>query len=62
MTAKKTHGGKRKHAGRKAPEKPLKLRSVRLNDDEVSLLKMWGAGDMTAGIRGLIAKAAATWC
>ncbi len=36
-----------------------KVRAVRLTDDEVALLKMWGGGSLTEGIRGLVQKAAA---
>ena len=61
MQTKSTHGGARKNAGRKPSATPslLKVRSVRLSDDEVRLLKRWGGGDMTAGIRVMIEKGAA---
>lgn len=61
MTAKKpTHGGKRKNAGRKPPAEPLKVYSVRLTQFHADVLAAWGAGDRSAGLRGLIDKCLAT--
>lgn len=62
MTAKKpTHGGKRKNSGRKKIDEPLKVRAVRLSDEDVAILKSWGHGDMSKGIRGLIEMCLKTW-
>lgn len=48
------HGGSRRGAGRKKHYPPLKLRCVNLTDDQVKLLRLWGHGDVCAGLRWLI--------
>ena len=47
-------GGKRAGAGRKRSNPPTKKRCVCLTDDQVKLLRMWGRGDVSAGLRWLI--------
>lgn len=49
-----THGGKRKGAGRKRNDPPTSPRCVCLTDEQVKLLRMWGRGDVSAGLRWLI--------
>ena len=56
---KTTHGGRRKGAGR--PEgKAARLRvySVRLTDRHAVLLRLWGAGNVSEGVRELVEKEA----
>ena len=57
------HGGKRTGAGRKRTDLPiernpktkhLKPRCVYITDQQAKLLRMWGHGDMSAGLRWLI--------
>lgn len=50
-------GGKRIGAGRKAHVPPLKGRCLRLTDAQMALLRMWGRGDASAGLRWLINQA-----
>ena len=52
------HGGRRKGAGRKPRSDPLALYSVRISRAQVKLLRAWGGGDLSAGIRWLIDAAA----
>lgn len=51
-------GGKREGAGRRKHVPPLKKRCVNLTDEQCKLLRMWGRGDLSAGLRWLIAAAA----
>lgn len=51
-------GGRREGAGRKAHVPPLKRRVLTLTEDQAKLLRMWGKGDMSAGLRWLINQAA----
>ncbi len=52
------HGGRRKGSGRKPlPEKML-IYSVRMSPAQAALLKLWGGGNMSAGLRWLVANAA----
>lgn len=45
-------------AGRKRNNPPTKARCVYLTDAQVKLLRMWGRGDVSAGLRWLIDVAA----
>ncbi len=47
-------GGTRKGAGRPPHDPPLKLHGFRLTDAQMKLLRMWGKGDASAGLRWLI--------
>ena len=50
------HGGRREGAGRKRrPE--LITYSVRLTAEQATLLKLWGGGSISAGVRWLISAA-----
>lgn len=51
------HGGKRRGAGRKKHVPPLKNRMVMLTDEQCRLLRMWGRGSVSAGLRWLIDQA-----
>ena len=48
------HGGRRPGAGRKRNDPPTKGRCIYLTDEQVKLLRMWGRGDVSAGLRWLI--------
>lgn len=50
-------GGKRAGAGRKAHVPPLKRKCVRITEAQARLLRMWGRGDASAGLRWLIEQA-----
>ena len=50
------HGPNRGHRPRNNP--PTKRRCVNLTDEQCKLLRMWGKGDMSAGLRWLIDAAA----
>lgn len=52
------HGGSRTGAGRKRNNPPTKARCIHLTDEQVRLLRMWGHGDVSAGLRWLIDVAA----
>ncbi len=41
-------------SGRKPNNPPTKARCVYLTDEQVRLLRMWGRGDVSAGLRWLI--------
>lgn len=47
-------GGKRRGAGRPRHVPPLHTYCLCLTEDQVKLLRMWGRGDMSAGLRWLI--------
>lgn len=47
---------RRGHRRRNDP--PTKPRCIRLTDEQVKLLRMWGKGDVSAGLRWLINAAA----
>ncbi len=47
-------GGKRKGAGRKPHFPPLKKRIVVITDEQARLLRMWGKGSLSAGLRWMI--------
>ncbi len=49
---------KKGKAGRKKHVPPLKKRNLSLTDEEMKLLRMWGRGSVSAGLRWLIAEAA----
>ncbi len=49
---KKVRGHRRKHVP------PLKKRLVNLTEDQAKLLRKWGRGDISAGLRWLIDSAA----
>lgn len=51
-------GGRRAGAGRPRNNPPTKMRSIYLTDEQVKLLRMWGRGDVSAGLRWLLAVAA----
>lgn len=51
-------GGKREGAGRPRNNPPTRARCVYLTDEQVKLLRMWGRGDVSAGLRWLIDAAA----
>lgn len=51
-------GGRRPGAGRKRNNPPTKRRNITLTDDQIKLLRMWGRGDASAGLRWLIDTAA----
>ncbi len=52
-----SHGGKREGAGRKRHIPPLKNKCVRLTEEQESMLRKWGRGDVSAGLRWLIDQA-----
>ena len=52
------HGGKRSGAGRRRHVPPLKKRCVTITDEQARLLRMWGRGDLSAGLRWLVDAAA----
>lgn len=52
MSDKPIKGHRRKHVP------PLKKRLVSLTDDQAALLRKWGRGDLSAGLRWLIDAAA----
>ena len=41
-------------SGRKKHVPPLKKRLVSMTDEQAQLLRMWGKGDLSAGLRWLI--------
>lgn len=43
--------------GRKRNNPPCKARCICLTDEQVKLLRMWGRGDVSAGLRWLIESA-----
>ena len=47
-------GGKRTGAGRKPNNPPFKSRHIRITDEQARLLRTWGKGDLSAGLRWLI--------
>lgn len=51
-------GGKRVGAGRKPHVPPLRNTCIHLTEAQMKLLRMWGRGDMSAGLRWLIDQAA----
>ena len=51
-------GGKRLGAGRKPNNPPTKGVRVYLTDEQARLVRIWGKGDMSAGMRWLINNAA----
>jgi hypothetical protein len=51
-------GGKRAKGGRPRNNPPTKLRGVYITDEQAKLLRMWGRGDASAGLRWLIDSAA----
>ena len=51
-------GGKRAGAGRKRHVPPLKKRCVTITEDQEKLLRTWGRGDLSAGLRWVIDMAA----
>lgn len=48
------HGGKRPGAGRKNTKIPLVAYSVDITHAQAELLKQWGGGNISAGLRWLI--------
>lgn len=51
-------GGKRIGAGRKRHDPPLKTTCISITEQQARLLRMWGRGDASAGLRWLIDTAA----
>lgn len=51
-------GGRREGAGRKPHDPPLRKRLVSITDEQARLLRTWGRGDLSAGLRWLIDAAA----
>lgn len=49
----KSKGGRRKHIP------PLKKRLVSMTDEQAALLRKWGRGDVSAGLRWLVDSASA---
>lgn len=47
-------GGKRAGAGRKPSIPPRKRLGVYITEEQAKLLRMWGRGDLSAGLRWLI--------
>ena len=47
-------GGKREGSGRKRNDPPTKGFHVYITEDEARLLREWGRGDLSAGLRWLI--------
>ena len=47
-------GGKRAGAGRKPLHPPARPRYFNITDEQARLLRIWGKGDMSAGLRWLI--------
>lgn len=64
MRAKKGgHGGRRPGSGRKPIYgEPIVPYSVRITRGQAELLSMWGGGDVSAGLRWLIAAAQPMVC
>lgn len=48
------HGGRRVSAGRPKNDPPCHRCSLYLTDEQIKLLRMWGRGDMSAGLRWLV--------
>lgn len=48
--------------GRKPNDPPTRARKVYITDEQVKLLRMWGRGDVSAGLRWLIEAAAPMVC
>lgn len=57
MLSKKGRGGKRKGAGRPRSDPPTVSQSMRLTIEQIRLLRQWGRGDASAGLRWLIDQA-----
>ncbi len=51
------YGGKRAGAGRKRLDPPRVDVRLRLTEEQCKLLRAWGRGDMSAGLRWLIDQA-----
>ena len=51
-------GGKRAGSGRKKADNSINTYSVRITPEQVELLKLWGGGDISAGLRWLMSVAA----
>lgn len=49
---------RRPGGGRKAHIPPVKRRCVYMTDEQTKLLRVWGRGDVSAGLRWLIDNAA----
>ena len=47
-------GGRRVGAGRKKATDPIVTYSVKITNTQAKLLKVWGGGDISAGLRWLI--------
>lgn len=52
------HGGPRANSGRKPVYGPVATYSVKISLAQAALLKKWGGGDLSAGLRWLIDTAA----
>ncbi len=51
-------GKRKKRGGRQKHNPPLKKRLLSITEEQAKLLRMWGRGDMSAGLRWLISQAA----
>lgn len=51
---KSNRGGRRAGAGRPRNDPPIRELHVRLTEEQIKLLRMWGRGDLCAGLRWLI--------
>lgn len=54
MKKRKGRGGKRLGAGRKKSTDPIVTYSVDITHSHAELLKKWGGGDVSAGLRWLV--------
>lgn len=56
------HGGKRDGAGRKRNNPLCARHGVYITNEQARLLRIWGKGDLSAGLRWLITAAAPMIC
>lgn len=54
--------GVKGRSGRKGHNPPLKLRAFRLTDEQIKILRIWGRGDASTGLRWLISQAQKLIC
>lgn len=47
-------GGIKRRVGRPRNDPPTKKHNVTMTDEQANLLRMWGRGDLSAGLRWLI--------
>jgi hypothetical protein len=58
MSGNSGNGKRGKKLGRRPHNPPLKPHCIQLTEDQAKLLRMWGRGDLSAGLRWLIEAAA----